>query len=129
MLRHLQVPQLARRTITIRVDYLVRVISLLLLIGILTSCVPEEDAVESNSSGSVSLGNVKILWGTSNSANVTFSEAFKETSNINITARSRNCGHTSLPVYVDIDVPDNGFLTGFRVKNCSGYFDWMAIGK
>ena len=107
-----------------------RVISLLLLIGILTSCVPEEDAVESSSgSNSISLGDVKILWGTSNSQNVTFSEAFKETSNINITARSRNCGHTSLPVYIDIDVPDNGFLTGFRVKNCSGYFDWMAIGK
>ena len=32
----------------IRVDYLVRVISLLFLIGVLTSCVPEEDAVESS---------------------------------------------------------------------------------
>ena len=48
MLRHLQVPRLAQKTITIRVDYLVRVISLLFLIGILTSCVPEEDAVESS---------------------------------------------------------------------------------
>ena len=64
MLRHLQVPRPARRTITIRVDYLVRVISLLLLIVILTSCVPEEDAVESSSSGGgASLGDARILWG------------------------------------------------------------------
>ena len=56
MLRHLLRLSLAQRTVTICVDYLVLVISLPLLIGILTSCVPKEDAaapVGSTSDGSI----------------------------------------------------------------------------
>jgi hypothetical protein len=80
MLRHLQVARLARRTITIRVDYLARVISLLFLIGVLTSCVPEEDAVESSSSGGgANLGGSQMLWGSTSTSNtVTFSTPFTE---------------------------------------------------
>ena len=89
MLRHLQVPQLARRTIPIRVDYLVRVISLLLLIGILTSCVPEEDAaapVGSTSDGNVlRVGDVQILWGETSTTNVTFTVPFSENPKVTVT--------------------------------------------
>ena len=82
MLRHLPVSRLAHRTITIRVDYLVRVISLLLLIGLLTSCVPEEDAVEGSGDDYLRIGDKQILWGTSSHtdsvnflATVNFSES------------------------------------------------------
>ena len=111
----------------IRVDYLVRVISLLFLIGVLTSCVPEEDAVESSSgSNSISLGDVKILWGTSNSRNVTFSEAFKEVPNIQLTGLDNTCSAS----FLMISTPDNGSLAGFTMPyDCHGSFHWQAIGR
>ena len=111
----------------IRVDYLVRVISLLLLIGILTSCVPEEDAVESSSSGGgANLGGSQILWGSSTSNTVTFSTPFTETPNITITGLAAEC--TRSFVYA----PDNNSAlsaTGFSVSGCAGSFNWQAIGR
>ena len=79
-LRHLSLPCLAQKTITIRVDYLMRVITFLLLIGVLTSCVPEEDAVESSSSDGniLRVGDVQILWGNTLRGTVTFIAPFSE---------------------------------------------------
>ena len=104
----------------IRVDYLVRVISLLLLIGILTSCVPEEDAVESSSSGGASLGDAQILWGHSTSSEVTFSTPFTEKPQVLITRTSSSCS--------SVVSRDNTTTTKFEVNNCNG-FSWQAIGK
>lgn len=111
----------------IRVDYLVRVISLLLLIGILTSCVPEEDAVESSSSGGgANLGGSQMLWGSSTSSTVTFSTPFTETPNITITGLSARCSGGY------VTPPDNNSAlstTGFQVHSCTDGFNWQAIGR
>ena len=105
----------------IRVDYLVRVISLLFLIGVLTSCVPEEDAVESSSSGGgASLGDAQILWGHSTSLEVTFSTPFTEKPQVLITGTDGSiCGGVAR---------DNSTTTKFQVYNCSS-FSWQAIGR
>ena len=107
----------------IRVDYLVRVISLLFLIGVLTSCVPEEDAVESSSSGGgANLGGSQMLWGSSTSNTVTFSTPFTETPVIIATPSVGGCG--------DRYITDNGSgksRTGFEY-DCPA-FDWQAIGR
>ena len=121
MLRRLQVPRLAQKTITIRVDYLVRVISLLFLIGVLTSCVPEEDAVESSSSGgSASLGDAQILWGHSTSSEVTFSTPFTEKPEVIVSSTQ---GYNYCTV-----ARDNTTTTKFQVNRCSS-FSWQAIGR
>ena len=122
MLRHLQVPRLAGRIIVIRVDYLVRVISLLLLIGILTSCVPEEDAVESSSSGGgANLGGAQILWGKVNASDnittVTFSNSFSEIPVVILSAsHTTSCGASNISV------------SGFVAAGCPGV-SWQAIGR
>ena len=103
----------------IRVDYLVRAISLLLLIGILTSCVPEEDAVESSLSGGASLGDAQILWGHSTSSEVTFSTPFTEKPQVFITATNGGCNTTV--------ARDNTTTTKFGT-NCNS-FSWQAIGR
>ena len=128
MLRHLQVPRLAQKTIMIRVDYLVRVISLLLLIGILTSCVPEEDAVESSSSGGgASLGGAQILWGSSTSSTVTFSTPFTETPVVTATPINTACAYAFIQIYDNSSGVGKG-KTGFTYIGCSS-FDWQAIGR
>ena len=104
----------------IRVDYLVRVISLLLLIGILTSCVPEEDAVESSSSGGGAiLGDVQILWGKNAVHTVTFNTAFTEIPSVTVSGES---GFLILG-------QDNVSTTGFQVSPTNVKFSWQAIGK
>ena len=111
MLRHLLRLSLAQRTITIRVDYFVRVISLLLMIGILTSCVPEEDAAESTLDGNIlRVGDVQILWGgdVTRNTNITFSAPFSEVPTV--------IGMQTLNLTV------SGFTT-----NVDG--NWQAIGK
>ena len=108
----------------IRVDYLVRVISLLLLIGILTSCVPEEDAVESSSSGGgASLGGAQILWGTSYSpdnttTSVVFSNSFSEIPVVILSASNTisQCGASNISV------------SGFSFSGCPSA-SWQAIGR
>ena len=111
----------------IRVDYLVRVISLLLLIGILTSCVPEEDAVESSSSGGgASLGGAQILWGISTSHSVTFSTPFTETPIVTATPGVAGCTNDAY-ITISSDNATGKNKTGFEFA-CSA-FQWMAIGK
>ena len=106
----------------IRVDYLVRVISLLLLIGILTSCVPEEDAVESSSSGGgANLGGSQMLWGSSTSNTVTFSTPFTEPPVV-VTSFCETGTHPSGGD--NITVTKTGFTTSF----CTA-FSWQAIGR
>jgi hypothetical protein len=135
MLRHLPVPRLAHRTIAIRVDYLVRVISLLLLIGLLTSCVPEEDAAEltgveevavENGDDYLRIGDVQILWGSSTSSTVTFSTPFTETPVITTAPTESFCNGA-------IRISDNATHSGkskmgFSYPTCNS-FDWQAIGK
>lgn len=103
----------------IRVDYLVRVISLLFLIGVLTSCVPEEDAVESSSSGGgASLGDARILWGEVNSAgSVTFSSPFTEIPSV-VTSFCK-----SGPGGDNVTVTRTGFTSP-----CTN-FSWQAVGR
>ena len=123
-LRHLSLPCLAQKTITIRVVYLVHVISLLFLIGVLTSCVPEKDAVESSSSGGgASLGDARILWGYSTSHNVIFSTPFTEVPVITVSAVSNNCANYIRTGDNETMTPTTGFS-----YNCAS-FNWMAIGK
>ena len=122
MLRHLPVPRLAHRTITIRVDYLVRVINLLLLIGLLSSCVPEEDAVEGSGDDYLRIGDKQILWGVSTSSTVTFSESFSETPTVTIgtvgCVAANNQEISSLS------------MSGFTASGCNPTsFHWQAIGK
>ena len=102
----------------IRVDYLVRVISLLFLIGVLTSCVPEEDAVESSSSGGgANLGGSQILWGSSTSNTVTFSTPFTEPP---IVVTSFCGSHSGAD---NVTVTRTGFTTVCTM------FSWQAIGR
>ena len=105
----------------IRVDYLVRVISLLFLIGVLTSCVPEEDAVESSSSGGggAILGDVQILWGKNAVHTVTFNTAFTEIPSVTVSGESSQL----------VLGQDNVSITGFRVFPTNVEFSWQAIGK
>ena len=124
MLRHLPVPRLAHRTITIRVDYLVRVISLLLLIGLLTSCVPEEDAVEGSGDNYLRIGDKQILWGVSTSSTVTFSESFSETPTV--TTSSYQPGSSTSAIEAALKSLDKN---GFTVFYTGSSFHWQAIGK
>jgi hypothetical protein len=107
----------------IRVDYLVRVISLLLLIGILTSCVPEEDAVESSSSGGgANLGGAQILWGNydnyDNNTAIIFSNPFTEIPTVTITSKCYN------PKILTVNL--DSFTAG---HGCRNTLYWKAIGR
>ena len=125
MLRSIPLRSLAKGTITIRVDYLLRVISLLLLIGLLTSCVPEEDSLEGGSkSNLLRMGDVQILWGVGSLPDtITFSEPFSE---IPVITTDAGC---SCQV-------SNASTTGFTFSAVqAGYiysisdFRWQAIGR
>ena len=131
MLRHLLRLSLAQRTITIRVDYLVRVISLLLLIGILTSCIPEEDAaapVGSTSDGNVlRVGDVQILWGETSTTNVTFTAPFSETPKV--TATPISIGGSALTINM-VSANQSGFTLSSLISP-QGHHTvyWQAMGK
>ena len=132
MLRHLQVPRLAGRIIIIRVDYLVRVISLLLLIGILTSCIPEEEdaaPVGSTSDGNVlRVGDVQILWGETSTTNVTFTVPFSETPKVTAMPTSLPGSTMGAP---NIDsVNQSGFtLSSLSSPSVGHTAYWQAIEK
>ena len=109
-----------------------RVISLLLLIGILTSCVPEEDAaapVGSTSDGNVlRVGDVQILWGETSTTNVTFTVPFSETPKVTATPTSRS--GTSISSMNINSANQSGFtLTSISSPAGGHTAHWQAIGK
>ena len=127
MLRHLPVPRLAHRTITIRVDYLVRVISLLLLIGLLTSCVPEEDAVEGSGDDYLRIGDKQILWGQTTSKDVTFSKQFSEPPTV-ITSTKESSVNGCCFNFPVLNIQTNSFSLVYT-PNGGTVVHWQAIGK
>jgi len=103
-------------------------ITLLMMMGILTSCVPEEDAVEGSGDNYLRIGDVQIIWGETSTTNVTFSILFSETPTITTTPTTPSSGYST---NVSLSsVSKEGFtLTSLGTPYGNMTVHWQAIGK
>ena len=101
-------------------------ITLLMMMGILASCVPEEDAAEGSGDDYLRIGDKQILWGKTSTTNVTFSVPFSETPTISAVPTTVS-GYTTT---VSVTVNNTGFtLSSLSTPSGNTIVHWQAIGK